>query len=428
MSAVRHIGQRSAPLTDAASNVPYMCRIFETATETITSIGVDFANWIVNGGAEVALTGTLSVLGASVEYPAGTFTALTFGGSTSASCASGGDILGDIVPCQTIPAGAKYFIRWLWQSTTQVGYIAQFNGSNPYVAGGDAIEQTATNKVLSGTVNDSGTGAGMYPTVIKTITAKQVPAIIGDSREAGTNVVSDATGIVGSVSQGIASYTAYLKLAVGGETAAGYLANSTRRLALQQAYTDFTISAYGINDIYGLSHTAAALAASQQSLAARTPGKRFYVTTLAPVTGTNDSWQTLLNQTLGAHNADVEAYNPLVLAGLGGAITGTLDIRAAFESGLTSGKWLVNGAANAYTSDGTHPQRLANSGVVIPSASIFPPTPPTGLPKYQMQACSSSDSTLKSWLSDSPDFAGVGFPGPGAPLDIVKYATKRAIS
>jgi hypothetical protein len=140
---------------------------------------------------------------------------------------------------------------------------------------------------------------------------------------------------------------------------------------MQLAYSDFTISAYGINDIYGGAAAPAAVVASQRTLAARRPGKPYYVTTLAPgAVGTTDAYATLANQTVGAQNTNCEAYNALVLAGLGGDISGTLDLRAAFEDSLTSGKWKVNGAANAYTSDGTHPSRLANQGVVIPAASI----------------------------------------------------------
>jgi hypothetical protein len=37
--------------------------------------------------------------------------------------------------------------------------------------------------------------------------------------------------------------------------------------------------------------------------------------------------------------------------------------------------------------------------------------------KVQMQAQSSVDLRMKSWLADSPDWVGVNFPGPGAPLN-----------
>jgi hypothetical protein len=148
------------------------------------------------------------------------------------------------------------------------------------------------------------------------------------------------------------------------------LASHAQRLALILAYTDFTISAFGINDIYSDADSPATLVSNQNAIAALVPGKSFYVTTLAPSTTSTDSWATLVNQTIGAQNTNTEAYNALVIAGLGGAITGGLDIRAAFEDSLTSGKWKVNGGAFAYTSDGLHPQRLANSGVVIAAAQI----------------------------------------------------------
>lgn len=35
--------------------------------------------------------------------------------------------------------------------------------------------------------------------------------------------------------------------------------------------------------------------------------------------------------------------------------------------------------------------------------------------KYQMQAYAPLDGTLKSWLSVAPDWAAIGFPGPGIP-------------
>jgi hypothetical protein len=41
--------------------------------------------------------------------------------------------------------------------------------------------------------------------------------------------------------------------------------------------------------------------------------------------------------------------------------------------------------------------------------------------KWQMQALA-SDGALKSWLSIAPDWQGVGFPGPGAPIDVVLAA------
>jgi hypothetical protein len=38
--------------------------------------------------------------------------------------------------------------------------------------------------------------------------------------------------------------------------------------------------------------------------------------------------------------------------------------------------------------------------------------------KYQMQAKSSADAQLYSWLAVAPDFAAVGYPGPGSAQDI----------
>lgn len=37
--------------------------------------------------------------------------------------------------------------------------------------------------------------------------------------------------------------------------------------------------------------------------------------------------------------------------------------------------------------------------------------------KYQMQARSSANGQLYSWLADAPDFGAIGYAGPGAALD-----------
>ncbi len=366
---IRSISRRTAPASYAnGGSVPYMCRIFDVAPSDITNIGVDFANW--GTSAETAAPGNLSILGASVEYPANTFTVLTFnGGSPTAVGATGADIIGDVVPCQKIPAGATYWIRWLWQSSGNIPYTGPGVGNAQYLPGGDAIEQTATNKVTSGTVNDGGIGIAMYPSVIKSRVAYKVPGVIGDSRECGVSEAQNASGVLGSVCGAISGYTPFLRLAISGEQASQFLANHTHRLAMLKAYTDFTISAEGINDLYG-GAAPATLMGYQQSIAALRPGKPYDITTLAPETTSSDSWATLANQTVGSANANVIAYNNLVRALPGGNITGILDLSVYLESSLNSGKWPVTGAANYATSDGVHPSRTINNLIVIPSASI----------------------------------------------------------
>jgi hypothetical protein len=276
-----------------------MARSFHFVRDSVVAVKVAFGNWYVaaNDGGEVN-NGSAATKSASVEYPAGTMHRLYFGGATSISAANGATVWSDWCPV-AIPRNAKFFVRQRHTGTGAGGfsYTTLPLGNT---AGGDALDNTATDTTMSGTVTDGfGGGAWLAPLAIVARTMRGSLIILGDSHQAGLGeTVVSASGDIGSVARSAGPYVGYLGTGVSGESAAGFLASSTRRMALAK-YFSHVMLAHGTNDIL-VGTTAAATLASNRAIAALAPNKPYFLTTLVP------------NGSDTGHNANRTAYNTSV--------------------------------------------------------------------------------------------------------------------
>ncbi len=100
---------------------------------------------------EHALGNSYNIDGATLEYPAGTFTTITFGGNATTTVANGSQVISDPVPGITIPANsAAAWIRTLKDTPSggqRLGWYATTNGA--FGTKGEAVEVAASASSLS---------------------------------------------------------------------------------------------------------------------------------------------------------------------------------------------------------------------------------------------------------------------------------------
>ena len=82
--------------------------------------------------------------------------------------------------------------------------------------------------------------------------------------------------------------------------------------------------------------------------------RKFVTSTCDPVTTSSDGWATVGNQTSSTGSANRIAYNDQLLSGAGAPFDIVINNRSIVESSVGSDKWVVTGAANYATGDGTH--------------------------------------------------------------------------
>lgn len=346
---------------------PYMSRKFFVAADDITALQVAFPNWSNNGGfVETPSGGVLSVT-ASIEYPAGTFTQLTFKGATTGTVLSGQTLWSDFLTLGfTIPRLATAYLRWFASNTVKMpvgtGVAAPFSGAPQYVAGGDACVSNGTDQTMSGAVVDDGTGVILWPAAIIGLTSRPTFAIIGDSRAAGVTDTADATGGTGELERELIRLGyGYINVAVPGDRVVQFIANSSRRMALARMCSHIIVQG-SINDI-SAGQTAAQLLANRQTLRNLAPNRTFFGCTIAPKSTSSDGFATVANQTVDVNNGVRQTVNAAVRAVETGYASPPIDIASFVESGgagAPSGKWKAPGYAY---SDGNHELQAANLAI-----------------------------------------------------------------
>lgn len=360
--ASAYIGQVAThcflPTSFSAPNKQAMSRTRHVAQSPICGAQLAFANF---QGAEIA-TGAAATITASIEYPAGTFTQVKFGGSTSGSIADGSFIISDPVAV-LIPEGAAFFVRAYYTNTAGIVYTATAHNT----ALGEAMTYGASGVVdqtMGGTVTATVGGLGFGPIAILGLTVKPSILIVGDSRGAGQNdSTSGSTSDVGEIARSLTGL-AYMNLAVPGDKAQTFLTTSKR--AIFGSFASHVICEYGINDL-NASRTAAQLLADIQVIRALFPNKKFYQSTVAPYSSSTDAWATTVNQTPGASNAQRIVFNNAVRA-IPSGFAGYFEVADTVESARDGGVWKVG-----FTSDGIHATpsgyaAIAASGAINPAS------------------------------------------------------------
>lgn len=374
--------------SDAVNNF-WMGRSLHTATDNITSLQLVYANWLLTHSpvVEDLPGGTTATYTAAIEYPAGTFTQVKFGGSVSGTAASGASLTSDAVAV-TIPYGANFYVR-TYRVHAAGAFMAPFNGfgSTLNQTQGDCCTFGTTNAVtdqtMGGTVVNTGGASGyamLTPTAVIGTTTRATYFVIGDSRVdgGGTLIVGQNTvtnPCVGEIGPSMFNdAVGFIISAIGMDIASNWSTGLYTLSPALAAYCSDVVSNHSIND-FTLGSSAAQLIAMQQTIRGKFPGKRYWTCTVAPDTASTDDWRTLANQTIFAQDPARQAYNAAVRAGLPG-MYGFIDMAMRVESPVNSGKWLANGDGHYMTADGVHESTRATA--LISSTPLGIPVPPAG--------------------------------------------------
>lgn len=372
--------------TDTDSNT--RLSLFNQTGAAVTKAVLYWANWRATPTNEVAGANTITIT-ASVEYPAGTFQQVTFGGSTSTSVVvdelKASDEIAFSVP---IPSGAQYWVR------TYVSVGAGLKWPLGYLvntARGEAADfSTGADRTLSGTITNAGASAtrrgfgpiGMKATGFVGTPVSRAFATIGDSfgMQAGDGNF-DAKGSGGWNGRALTDKYPHVNFAISGTKAADNLpANFTRRKAALDAFgvTDI-ICTWGHNDL-AAGRSVAQIQADFATIWAGWSEFRIHHTTSSPrVTGT---YLTAAGQTVattgGGFAGGVSSRRHLLnvnLRTVPSPLAGVVDLSNAVDvddnNTLTpgGGKWLsgnggvgstnvhvtqTGAATDSTTGDGTH--------------------------------------------------------------------------
>jgi hypothetical protein len=372
------------PYTSNSTNKQFNSRSHHRARASISSLQLVLPNWYWEYLSTRLETnpGSSATVSASIEYPAGTFTQVLFGGSANGTIANGGNITSDAVSV-AIPDGADFWVRVWFRTTGSIIFVGRLN-STAYscvdVGNGEAMEYgvTVSDKTMSGTITATtpgDTGPMYYPVGIIGTTTRPAIFIDGDSRTWGFWDQHDASGDFGEIARSIGPHYGYVNVGSWGEgfASANAAGNYSKRIAML-SWCSHVVSARGINALRqgGENKSAATVQGEAQTFWAKFAGKPVWHTTLIPVSASSDNWATLANQTQNAQAAQIAAFNDYV-RGRPSPLAGYFELADVIESGRNSGKWKVTGVANAFTADGVHENQggyleIRNSGAIGPAA------------------------------------------------------------
>lgn len=339
--------------TADTTNKYLMARSAHVASEALTSIRVVFSNFYPFG-VDTGL-GASADITASIEYPANTFTQLTFSTSTTGTIPNIATLFSDFATVN-IPSGDTFWVRTFWHNTAGTLYN-QFQ--NTFL--GEAVRLSATSiadQTMSGTITNSGSYSHP-PIAILGTTNRASVVIVGDSISAGVGDTEDSSnsatgfnGKIGMVARSLGNIP-FINLGCNGQIAGAWAASSPARLPLITKGSHM-ICEMGINDFLGAGTSGGVLSDIQAIFALCRAGQKRYQTTINPFPTSSDSWVTLGNQTVSAgQDAQRTAFNDLIRAGSAGG-NGYYEVADVLESSRNSGKWGVT-PTPPYTGDGVHP-------------------------------------------------------------------------
>ncbi len=332
------------------------------AMDDMTAPQMAFPNWYVDSTLHEAGSGGTAVFGAAIERLDGTIIPLTWGGSATSPSVANGDnsTLSDATALATpIKRGEWFAVRGHGEFSVAVPYYVLTSSSSSTI--GDAFETAAsgqTDKTLTGTIG-TNSGKSFGPCRIVDYTTRRSWALIGDSNMKGgsssTNTdVADGTGDLGRFARAIGQFAAYTNMGCGGETLTGFLTGYAKRVALVADHTDVLCN-FGVNDLSASRSASTILTDVATFLAiAGISTKRPKWATIPPVTTTSDAWATIANQTVAAWEAQRVTLNNTLRCNKVVGLYGCVDICAAVESAINSGKLTVGLGGQAITGDGIH--------------------------------------------------------------------------
>lgn len=322
----------SLPTTFDGTNKQCMSRSEHISRDTISSLQLVLPNWRVNT-TEVG-SGAASTFTASIEYPAGTFTQVLFGGSASGTAADGANLVSDSVSV-SIPKNTEFWVRIYCTNSSGILYSVRGNANV-----GDRIQlgvSGVSDVTMSGTVPNGSPASCMFPCAIIGSTQRISVALIGTSRTGGGGDTQSTTPAdLGFMARSIGPGFGYINEGITGDTAAAFVQSNTNRVALANNYCSHVVVEYGVNDTVTTAGNRTTLETNMQTIYALFPTKRVYGVTIAPVT----------TYPANALSKDFSAVNTTRRLKTG--VYGLFDPAAVLDSG--AGTW----ADISQTSDGTH--------------------------------------------------------------------------
>lgn len=376
ISATR--GRVNNTLTTA--NKQMMTRSGHYARGNLTKIRVMLGNFYViqqNNPVETG-SGSAATVTASIEYPSGTCTQLLFSGVASVSIANLSTAVSDYLTL-FIPNGSKFWVRVFFTNTTGIVYSSGAGSGmvlEDQAGMGHAMTVAASglsDKTVDCTsVSDSAVGMHFPMAIISPIYQPSV-CIFGDSIAWFQNdSYSGTSGDAASIARSIGPSYGYSNMAIGFDSAADFVGSHTQRIKIAP-YCSSAIVEYGRNDFYDLGNSLAQLEAALTSIYGYFPStmKGVYQTTLTPDTTSTDTWSTTTNQTVGAFETSMAAFNSALLANSFGPKSGALDVRSAVGTGTNNHFWQLYAACggSTCTTDGAHPTH--NSFVNIQTSGVI---------------------------------------------------------
>lgn len=341
-----------------AGNKQMMSRSLHKAREHISKLKIAIPNWYVaaqtapSNGTE-ANNGASTSVTASIEYPVGVFSQVTFSSSITGTIPAGGTIISDWVPV-TIPDGAEFFVR-LWTNnangliycSTHIGQAGEMN----------AYGVTTPDLTMGGSFA-SATAIIQVPCAIIGSATQPSYYFAGDSRGFGVNDTADISRDVGQLARTIGKKFAYINGCVSSERVQLASANYAKRLELA-AYCSHVISNFGINDNRSNSgnRSAALVMTDLNTFANLFGGKPFYQCTIPPYTSSTDSFATTANQStaINTNHAELLVLNNSIRSGGVASAYGVIEL---YNAVTTAGVWTPN-----FTTDGLHESRQGNLAI-----------------------------------------------------------------
>jgi lysophospholipase L1-like esterase len=335
-----------------------------TAIVAGAGLQLTFSNWYIGTGTgEQPGPNSYTIHHCWIEH-AGQLTPVLFaGGATSVSVPVGADVQGtaDV----TIGAGETFWVRSYVTPDVPGGSYPVLYAVPDYP--GELSAKGADHAAELGTDNLVNFGDVFGPTLVTAPDAEAprfAVTAIGDSLANGANDSFGGPLEVGYLTRALVPARPVLVLAVSGEQAAEYLADSTRRSSFVGPGAHYLICTYGLNDLQGgrsLAQVQDALLGIWAGAVERNPEVRVLQTTITPKSSSVNGWADPEGQTADfTVEADRPDLNDWIRAGAptdgmtagdpGHPLFGYLEVADLAEPTRNAGIWRPG-----YTNDGVHP-------------------------------------------------------------------------
>lgn len=341
------------------SNVTYIqARTAHIAHDVITKPVVEWTTCYPASASEDA-GAVANIISSSVEYPAGTFTQLTYNSGSVTAVINGTTILSSDAKAiaTAIPDGATF---WVWINmqftSTQRVYYDDSMYNNASGEAGSYSGTALTDQTMTGGIGIGSQYAITFrPVCIRDMSAKQTAYLMGDSRVRKTQGVYGHVGSIkgrtGEAQRAVGARMACINGAVSGDSYGNVIqANMYNVRAQLASRCDIIIDEYGINDLgTGVNTSLSTFANYINTMRALTglAGKPYYRMTITPRAISTNLFVDTTNQTATTNASARSAINDAIrnnTLALNAPMAGYFETADAVESARNSG--LINPLSN----------------------------------------------------------------------------------